>query len=778
MFKASNATTQKSGEPSLTSANATPLPEIVCITTYPPRECGIATYSSDLIDTIQKKFGTSFKITVCPLISKEGQGATQGVFPIIDLREPDTFTRISEYINTTANVKMVLIQHEFGLYRSREADFMSFLAQVNVPLIIAFHTVLPNHDDLFRKQVKKLSVLAKCISVMTARSAEILETDYDIKPNKIVVIPHGTHLVKYQDRDKLKEKYDLVGKKVLSTFGLLGPGKSIETTLDALPQIVNKNENIIFLIIGKTHPSLVKEEGEQYRDMLKDKIKNLSLENHVRFVDRFLDLPVLLDYLQLSDIYLFTSKDRNQAVSGTFSYAISCGCPIISTPIPHAKEVLKENMGIIVDFENPEQLSAAVNRLFEDTPLRKAISKNEIQATAPSAWENVAITHASLFKKLGKGEIKLNYSLPEIKLDHLKRMTTDFGIIQFCELNRPNIDSGYTLDDNARALVAVGDHYKLTKDADDLEYIKLYFNFIKHCFQHNARFLNYVDEQGTFTPQNEETNLEDANGRAIWALGYLYGIKDELPAEFSSVIEQVNNMLEAFKQEIPNMYSTRAMAFIIKGLYFKYKQDGMKEDLGLVVKLADRMVQMYLHEQQEDWHWFESYMTYGNSILAEALLCAWELSGKKEHKEIAQTSFNFLLSKIMTKNGISVISNQGWLYRDKLTERTKLGGEQPIDVAYTILALARFHEVFPENNYDTKMRAAFNWFLGDNHLKQIIYNPRTGGCYDGLEEHNVNLNQGAESTVSYLLSRFACEKFLRASKKAKGAKTAQAEISY
>ncbi len=735
------------------------LPEVLCITTYPPRQCGIATFSSDLIKALQDKFGQAFKMRICPIISVSGEGEQQGQnHPIVDLRDPLTFLNLADYLDVNPNICMVMIQHEFGLFRERESGFMQFLAQIQVPVIVTFHTVLPNPNKQLRKQVKKISVFARCLLVMTRKSAEILERDYNIKSKKTVVIPHGTHLVLHKDKQLLKERYGVAGRQVLSTFGLLGPGKSIETTLQALPAIIAEQHEVLFLIIGKTHPGLIKEEGEQYRDKLKLKILELDLGNHVRFVDAFLDLPVLLDYLQLSDVYLFTSKDRNQAVSGTFLYAVSCGCPIISTPIPHAKEVLKENMGILVDFEDPSQLSAAVKRLLQDAPFRKAITKNEILATASTSWENVAIAHAKLFKKLGKGRIKLCYSLPPINLEHLKKLTTSFGIVQFCEINTPDLDSGYTLDDNARALVAFGEHYRLTQDSADLKYIEIYFDFISHCFQADGTFLNYVDVKKSFTAQNNDVNLEDSTGRAIWALGRLISLRGSLPAAFDEMIAQAENMVEVSKGHLSKMHSTRAMAFIIKGLYYKQLEMESRNDRTICIQLADRLVQMYRHEGKGKWKWFESYMTYGNSIVPEALLCAWEMTGNTLYKNIAEESFDFLLSIIIMGSSIRVISNRGWLYKEKREKKVIPGGEQPIDVAYTIMALKRFHKVFPENGYLTQLKGAFNWFLGDNHLNQIIYNPRTGGCYDGLELHDVNLNQGAESTLSYLLSRLVFEK--------------------
>lgn len=735
------------------------LPEILFITTYPPRECGIATYSQDLIKALNNKFKNSFKIKICPLESNNEQHTyTDSIKYILNTDHSDAFINLANKINTDVNLQMVLIQHEFGLFRNNEADFSRFLKTLQKPVIIVFHTVLPGPNPSLHANVQEIAHEAHSIIVMTNSAAELLVRDYDVATDKITIIQHGTHLVPHSDKEELKTKYKLNGKKILSTFGLLSSGKSIETTLEALPEIVKKNKDVLFLIIGKTHPSVLKEEGEKYRLMLQAKIEDLQLEEHVQFINCFLPLPDLLEYLQLTDIYLFTSKDPNQAVSGTFSYAISSGCPIISTSIPHACEVLKNDVGIIIDFHNPKQLAEKTNMLLLDEQLRKNMGLNGLHRIAPTAWENAAIAHAMLFEKIGEENLSLKYKLPKINLDHIKKLTTSFGMIQFSNINQPDIDSGYTLDDNARAMVALCQQYELTKDKEDLKYIRIYFNFIKYCLQSDGYFLNYVDEEYRFTAQNNTTNLEDSNGRAIWALGYLNSIGTILPEELA---KDADVTMQSALLTVLEIHSTRAMAFIIKGVYYYNTKRVSEENISIIEKLADRLVQMYKHEAEKEWTWFESYLTYGNSILPEAMLCAWLATDKLIYKEIAKTSFDFLLSKIFIENRIEVISNKGWLDKENQLDPSPIGGEQPIDVAYTILALSKFATAFENEQYFQKMETAFNWFLGNNRLHQIIYNPCTGGCYDGLEEDYINLNQGAESTVSYLMARLTLEKTLK-----------------
>lgn len=734
------------------------LPKILFIASYPPRECGIATYTQDLITALNLQFSNSFDISICALNNQNEQHKyPEAVDYILETDQSASYRALADEINNNGDIKLVLIQHEFGLFRSNESDFRMFLEKLLKPVSLVFHTVLPRPDAQLRENVQWLSQSVEGLIVMTHSSAKILASDYGISDDRVSVIGHGTHLVEHLDKDALKMKFGLSGKKVLSTFGLLSSGKSIETTLVALPEIVKQNPESMFLIIGKTHPGVVKNEGEAYRDRLIEIIATLGLQNHVQFINRFLTLDELLEYLQMTDVYLFTSNDPNQAVSGTFSYAISCGCPIISTPIPHAIEVLSNDTGMIIDFGNSEQLANEVNLLLANEELRKLKSINGLHKIVPNSWENSALAHAIHFNKVTNNRLPLHYRIPEINLKHVKKMTTDFGMYQFSEVNHPDPESGYTLDDNARALITMCKHYEQTRDDDDLKLIETYFNFIEFCMRPDGYFLNYVDVEKQFTEQNNQTNLADSNGRAIWALGYLISKGYIFPVDM--VVRAELLMRKALKNA-DKVYSTRAMAFTIKGLYYKNLKKQSEQDLELITVLANRMVQMYRHESKEGWEWFEGYLTYANSLLPEALLMAHLATGNQVYRSEAKKSFDFLLGKTFRDGQIRVISNKGWMHIGQELLPENLGGEQPIDVAYTILALGKFYDVFKEDRYLKKLQTAFDWFLGKNYLNQIVYNPCTGGCFDGLEDTHANLNQGAESTLSYLIARLFVEKYL------------------
>jgi len=728
--------------------------EILFLTSYPPRECGIATYSQDLISALNNKFSHSLSIKVCALESGDyNYSYPSEVKYILKTSLPDGYATLAAAINKDEQIKIVLIQHEFGFYKHQKQTFQDFIELVKKPVVIVFHTVLPHPEEMMKANILRISEISESIVVMTNTSANVLINDYGVAKDKISVIAHGTHLVQHTNKFLLKARYDLIGKKVLTTFGLLSSGKSIETTLNALPAIIEKCPEVQFLVLGKTHPEVVKEDGESYREMLEQKVIDLGVKDHVLFINKYLALPELLDYLQLADIYLFTTNDPNQAVSGTFVYAMSCACPIISTPIPHALEVLTKETGIIFDFQNHNQLADAVIGLLNNDSLCTKMSTNTLQKSVSTAWENSAVAHALLFEKIAKGTIKIQYNFPAIKLDHLKEMTTAVGMIQFSTLNQPDLNSGYTLDDNARALIAMSMLYKAWGDNDCIESISKYLDFIEKCQQPKGNFLNYMDKNKRFTSQNVITNLDDSNGRAIWALGYILSLKDLLPDKirFKAAL-----LFERSMNHLGSIYSTRAMAFAIKGLFYYHSATPKEETLDMIVMLSDRLYQMYKNESTEHWDWFESYLTYANSVLPEAMLYAWLITGNQSYKDTAIASLRFLLSKTFNENGIEVVSNKKWLQKGEVAEPY---GEQPIDVAYTIMTLNAFYKVLNEESYLKKIKTAFNWFLGENRLHQIVYNPSTGGCYDGLEEKNINLNQGAESTVSYLMARLTIEDY-------------------
>tara|TARA_R110002074_G_scaffold112561_1_gene240788 strand:- start:80 stop:2404 length:2325 start_codon:yes stop_codon:yes gene_type:complete len=731
--------------------------KILFVCSYPPRECGIATFSQDLIRTLKRCFGSTMDIEVCALENEccDANDYPEEVTYKIDAQELNSFFQVANKLNERDDIGMVCIQHEFGLFGGNYGSHLvAFLLKLDIPISCVFHTVLPNPDKKRTKIMQALDDLSEKLIVLTNKSAEILVSDYHIDTNKIAVIPHGTHIVLWKEKQRLKNRYGFQNKNVLSTFGLLSENKNIETALRALPKILQKFPNTVYLVLGKTHPEILKREGETYRDALLTIVDNLDIKDHVIFINEYLELTNLLEYLSLSDVYLFSSKDPNQAVSGTFAYAMSCGNPVISTPIPHSKECLDPSTGILLnDFEDPIEISDAVIDLLEQPFIATSMGKNAFIKMRAFSWENVAISYSDIFQDYLQDSNSLDFSLPPIKTDHIEDMTTDFGMLQFSNFSEPDTSFGYTLDDNARALIAMLMYYKKKRNDKVLRLIEIYMDFIVFCQQDDGLFYNYVDYEEQFTNQNTEVNLEDSNGRAIWALGYVLSDTENLP---KSLVAKAENCFKNVIQNVADFNSPRAIGFILKGLYYYQENEPNTQYNQLADTLAEELLRIFNITSDKKWEWFEDYLTYANSILPEALLYAWLITKNKKYKDVAETTFDFLLSQYFMKGQIKVISNDGWFH--KRNKRT-FHGEQPIEVAYTILSLDLFYRVTHKKKYAKQLHTAFSWFLGNNHLKQIMYNPVNGACYDGLEVENININQGAESSLCYLLARLIIEDY-------------------
>lgn len=731
---------------------------LLFVTSYPPRECGIATFAQDLVNAMNKNFAGNLNIEIAAL-EESGKPANIKETPVTYSVNPfdiDNCIDFAQKINENDKIDLVCFEHEFGLYGGEYGhNLLAMLSLLDKPFVVRFHTVLPYPDIKCTKVVSLISALAAKVIVMTRSSADLLTNVYRVPAEKIVHIPHGTHAHIVEDVSALKRQYNVEGRMVLSTFGLLSENKGIETGIKAMKDIVKQYPDAIYLVLGKTHPVIYSREGEKYRDSLEQLVKELGLENNVRFVNNYLSLRTLLDYLSLTDIYLFTSKDPHQAVSGTFVYAMSAGCAVISTSFVQAREMLEDGAGILIDFNNPEQLAAGALRLLSDRELRAQMSQLAIEKTRNSIWENVAIAHMSVISD-ALAEDRILPNLPPPYLDHIDRMTDEFGMLQFSKHDIPDPAFGYTLDDNARALIATcmyGTELKSSSFVNSL--VRKYINFIRYCQRPSGRFLNYVDIDGEFNKMNEEVNLEDANGRAVWALGYA------LASHRTLAFDAVQDILSIFRQcfsWMESLSSPRAMAFTIKGLFYflSYKPGGKAAEI--LQQLAGKLFDHYKDEADDNWHWYESYLTYGNAVLPEAMMMAYQITGITEYRITAENTLAFLCSKTFTDSHMKVISNKTWYHRNT-TEPSEDGGEQSIEVAYTMLALNTFYNTTKNNSYLEKMRLAFSWYLGNNHLKQLVYNPLTYGCYDGLEKNNINQNQGAESTVCYLIARLLMEQW-------------------
>ncbi|WP_281297385.1 glycosyltransferase [Flavobacterium limnophilum] len=729
---------------------------ILLMSSYPPRECGLATFSSDVVNSIKLVFGDSLPIEVCALQKQENQFEYgDDVHYTLTVSSIQEYRLLAEKINNRDDIGMLCVEHEFGLFGGDYGNYLlSFLLALNKPIAMVFHTVLPNPNEKLKKVVQAIIDLSNKIVVLTKKSQEILIRDYGCKESKMMLIPHGTHMVLLDQKENLKKEFHYSDKIVLSTFGLISENKNIETVLYALPDIIAKHPEVIYLVVGKTHPEILKRDGENYREMLIEMTKKLKLENNVFFVNEFLELKQLLNYLILSDVYLFASKDPNQAVSGTFAYAMSCGCAIISTPIPHAIEALNSGTGILLDgFDNPEEFQKAILKLVENKQERVEMGQNGYALTHETTWENIALKYGFLFAEVTESKEKLRFNYPSIKLDHIKELTTDYGILQFSNFSQPNTSFGYTLDDNARALIDMVMYHDSSANPVALNLASIYLNFIADIQQEEGKFDNYKDFNRQLTEQNQLVNLEDSNGRALWSLGYTLSHQKNLPID---LVQKAQKSWDKAVVHIDFVTSPRAIAYTLKGLYYYYQVNPEEEIKNNIIRLADTLLNHYHINSDEEWCWYEDYMTYANNVLPEAMMYSFMATGDLKYKKIAVITFDFLLSHYFMKGELSVISNRGWFVKGS---HKKTYGEQPIEVATTIITLHLFYEVTGNVKYKEQLNVAFSWFLGNNHLNQIIYNPVNGASYDGLEEKNVNINQGAESTLCFFKAQLIMDSY-------------------
>ncbi len=722
-------------------------PYILYMATYPPRECGIATFTKDISEAIDKRFFPTLKSRV---IAMNNNGTNIYNYPkkvILQISDTEItdYLEMAKRINHKSDVKLINIQHEFGIFGGEHGEYLiPFLEVLRKPVVITFHSILPSPNEKLKKIVNEIAKRVDAIIVMTKKGVEILREYYQIK-TKIYVIPHGIPNVSFESQKKEKKNIGLQNKIVLSSFGMIGLGKGYEYVIEALPEVVKIYPNLIYIIVGETHPMVRKKEGEKYRNILEARIKELKLQKYVKFYNKYVTLSEIIQYLKASDLYLSTSDNPNQITSGTLSYAMGCGRAVISTPFLHAQDIVTESRGRLVEFKNPESFKKAILELLSNDKLRREMEKNAYHYTRHMTWQNVAASYGRVFKGIlrNKGiEIK---DLPQINIKHLVKLTDDFGIIQFADQSKPNIKSGYTLDDNARALLTSTMHYEKFKEYKQLKMIKTYLEYINYVKGKDGRLYNFVNGEGKL---DETKWSEDAHGRALWALGYIYSLSD-MPMDFRQKAEKL--FLEAFPAT-SIITSPRAIAFTIAGLYFYNKEKNSGTIITNINKLADGLMALYEHNSTKEWKWFEPYLTYSNSKLSEALFYAYLTTNNTKYLRIAEESLNFLIEQTFNEDIFIPIGQKGWYKKDG--ERAYFD-QQPIEAGYTVQTLIAAHNITKKEKYKKYASDAFEWFLGKNMLNQTIYNDSTGGCHDGLGEQSINLNQGAEATISYLMARLS-----------------------
>lgn len=708
---------------------------LVYISTYPPRECGIATFTKDLSFSM----GSLLDSKIIAMNDRK-HNYDKNVIAKISAEKIEDYTKVASIINKNDQIEMVHIQHEFGIFGGEYGEYLiTLLNDLKKPVITTFHTVLPDPSLKMKNIVREIIEKSKAIIVMNRHSRDILEKDYGAPSEKVLFIPHGIPNFPLSSGKEEKEKLNLSENIVLSTYGLISEGKGIEYFIQAIASVVKFFPNVKYLILGETHPVVKKREGEKYRNFLKSEVKRLNLSKNVIFYNKYLNSEDIRFFLNATDIYLSPMLDEKQSVSGTISFALGCGKPVISTSTFYAKSVVTEKRGILVGFKDPERISKAILEIINNPSKMKEMGINAYTDSRFMTWPNVALAHYDLYRKyVNFPDIK---KIPDIKLNHLNNLTDNFGIIQFAKNTLPDLTYGYSTDDNARALIVAINHYLKEGNKKCLKIIKTYLNFIKIVQKKDGSFFNYVDKE-----KNIETGKisEDVQGRVVWSLGYLISQKN-IPQQ---IIKEAEDIFNKSLPYIKNLKSLRAKAFSIMGL---------NSNKDLLRKFADSLLASFKKENQKKWNWFEDCLTYSSSKIPEALFVAYSTLKDEKYLKVAEKSLAFLMKKTFTKKEYLPIGQNGWYFKNK---RRSLFDQQPEDPSSMVQALVSAYEITKKEEYKEKAIIAFEWFLGRNYLRQVMYDDFTGGCYDGLGKYSININQGAESTVCYLLARQSIEKVL------------------
>ncbi len=748
---------------------------VAFIGSYEPRQCGIATFTSNLAEAIAAGYPQITNFALAITDDENGYAYSPRVRFEFEEKDIASYHRAADFINVN-QVDVISLQHEFGIYGGPAGSYiLTLLREINVPVVTTLHTILDEPDDAQFKVIKELAGLSNRLISMSRRGVEYLKNIYGVPEEMIDFIPHGIPDIPFVDPNYYKDRFGVEGKIVLLTFGLLSRNKGIEYVIKALPEILKHNPNIVYIILGATHPNVLRQEGESYRNYLMNLAHSLDVSRHVIFNNKFVSQEELVEYIGAADIYITPYLNPQQITSGTLAYTVGAGKAVISTPYWHAQEILAEDRGILVPFEDEKAIAREVINLLENEAIRHAIRKKAYLLGRDMVWPRVAELYMESFERSrrqplsrpqsilvgGKIEDRESESLPPLNLYHLSRLTDQTGILQHAIYNLPNYYEGYTTDDNARALLVsillerLGDDWFTGAEEFGARYLSfLWFAFNKD----NFRFRNFLSYDRRWL---EEYGSEDSHGRAMHSLGAVIGCSKH--EELYSVAGMLFN--QGLKRLL-DMTSPRGWAFSIMGIYeYLQRFSGDREARMIMKELGQRLLDLYISTNSPDWHWFESRVTYSNGTLPEALLRCGHWLDRKDMIEIGLESLFWLLMVQTSPGGtFSPIGSKGFYERGGKKAQFD---QQPIEAYSMVSACLSAYSVTGDERWRKNALNCFAWFLGENDVGIPLYDPETGGCRDGLLIDRANQNEGAESSLSFYLSLLD----LQLAEKAKGIST-------
>jgi len=745
----------------------TPVPQravlpsrIAVVGNYPPRRCGIATFTADLCDAIHAEYGVTELLALPVNDTEEGYEYPSRVR--FELAEDNlaSYRQAADFLNFS-NIDLVCLQHEYGIFGGRAGGhILELLRRLRMPFVTTLHTVLrePNPDQY--RVMGEIATLSDRLIVMSQQSVEILEEVFHVPADKIDLIPHGIPDLPFTDPSFYKDGFGTEGKEVLLTFGLLSPNKGIENVIKALPQILARHSNVVYMVSGVTHPHVLRREGDKYRQYLQNLAKELDVEGKVMFRNRFVSPEEMVELIGAADIYITPYKHKAQVVSGTLAYALSAGKAIISTPYLHAVELLDDERGALVPFDDPGAIAAKTIELLDSGTARHAMRKRAYLYARDMVWSRVAQKYMKSFARIYNERLRTPRAtfsaqntekdldrLPAIKLDHLYRMTDHTGMVEHAVFVVPNYPEGYSTDDNARALIvtALLEEIGVHAPANSADLASRYLAFLWHAFDPaTKRFRNSLTYECQW---HEVEGSEDSHGRAVWGLGTVLG-----RSKNAGLRGAAGRMFELAVPAAVEFRSPRACAFALLGLQeYLDSFPGDRAALGASDALAHRLLNSYRAHRTDDWKWFEDGLSYSNARLPQALIRAGVRAGNEDMVSAGLEALDWLatLQRCEVKGHFVPIGSQG--FYSKTTEKARFD-QQPVEACAEVSACLEAYRATGKGRWRKEAWRAFNWFLGDNDLQIALYDPATGGCRDGLHPDRANENQGAESTLSFLMA--------------------------
>ncbi|MCF8219220.1 MAG: glycosyltransferase [Bacteroidales bacterium] len=725
------------------------------IGTYPPRECGIGTFTNDLYNAMRTNPSShtidddSYIIAISDH-NKTYDYGDEVKFTIRQEHQRD-YLNAADFINISG-ADVCVLQHEFGIFGGEDgAHILPLLQRLNIPVIVTLHTVLKTPSFGQKSVMQRICNIARKVVVMSHKAVDFLTTIYDLGEAKIELIEHGVPDIQF-DQKKIKKEFNLEDKKLLLTFGLLGRSKGIETVIKALPKAIEDHPEVLYIVLGKTHPNVVRESGEEYRHYLRSLVSELNLENHVIFVNEYVNQQELFKYLSACDIYITPYINEAQITSGTLTYAAGAGAAILSTPYWHAAELLAEGKGKLFDFRDSDGLSVILENLLNNPQELKKLRKQAQEYGRNITWPKIGEKYVETAKEISVGKYykksitekdRFNPQiLPPFSLSHIKQLSDNTGILQHSKFGVPNLKEGYCLDDNARGLLMATMAYNQKKDELAKYLSPIYLSYMHYMQNDDGTFRNFLSFDRRFL---DEVGSEDSFGRAAWALGYLLGNTNS-----NAYYKTAEMMFYQASQNFEKLQSIRGIANTMVGISHYLKSRPSDETmLNILRNLTNRLVQHYEENSATDWQWFEPLLAYDNGMLPLAMLHAAEIFGEDRIRKVALESLDFLTKNTLTNDYLSVIGNKNWYHKGG--ERSVFA-QQPVDAMAMTLMYYQAFRLTQNKEYLEKLFTSFMWFLGKNEINASLYDFETKGCYDGFDQEGVNQNLGAESSLAYLIS--------------------------